>query len=357
MVYTNLELTDMVLMYGRAMGNAREAQRLYQETFPGRAVPDHHTFTATVQRLRETGTFRPQTVNRGRQRTARVLDAEPEILNIVEENPSISVRRLSYRVGVSPFIVWRTLKEQGLHPYHLQRVQALKQEDLPRRVRFCEWLLERNDQDPQFVENLLSTDEATFTRDGVFNSRNTHIWCDENPHAIHEGRFQERFSVNVWAGMVGNYLVGPYVLPPRLTGDAYLNFLRTDFENFLDDVPLATRRNMWYLHDGAPAHHTRDVREWLNEAFPRKWIGRNGPVSWPPRSPDLNSCDFFLWGHMKQLVYATPVNSVEELTQRIFNVAAAIRANQNMLRRVQGSLIRRARACIENDGRHFEQLL
>jgi hypothetical protein len=24
---------------------------------------------------------------------------------------------------------------------------------------------------------------------------------------------------------------------------------------------------------------------------------------WPPSSPDLNPCDFFLWGHLKQLVY------------------------------------------------------
>lgn len=357
MVYTNLELTDMVLMYGRALGNGREAQRLYRETFPDRAVPDHHTFAATVQHLRDNGEYRPQTINRGRQRTPRVLDAEPEILNIVEENPSISVRRLSYRVGVSPFVVWRTLKEQGLHPYHVQRVQALKVEDLPRRVRFCQWLLQKNDQDPQFVENLLSTDEATFTRDGIFNSHNTHVWSDENPHAIHEGHFQERFKVNVWAGMVGDQLIGPYVLPPRLTGAAYLNFLNNVLENLLEDVPLATRINMWYLHDGAPAHYINEVREWLNQHFPRKWIGRNGPVLWPPRSPDLNSCDFFLWGHMKQLVYATPVNSVEELTNRIHDVAAAIRANPDMIRRSQQSLIRRARACIANGGRQFEQLL
>ncbi|KAJ3665938.1 hypothetical protein Zmor_001402 [Zophobas morio] len=162
MVYTNAELTDMVLLYGRALGNAREAQRLYRETFPGRIVPDHHTFTATVQHLRDNGEYRPQMTDRGRQRTGRTLAAELEILNMVEENPSISVRRLSYRVGVSPFVVWRTLREQGLHPYHLQRVQALKEADLPRRITFCEWLLQKNDEDQQFIGNLLSTDEATF---------------------------------------------------------------------------------------------------------------------------------------------------------------------------------------------------
>jgi hypothetical protein len=29
-----------------------------------------------------------------------------------------------------------------LHPYHLQRVQHLKPEDPPRRIAFCQWLLQ-----------------------------------------------------------------------------------------------------------------------------------------------------------------------------------------------------------------------
>ncbi|KOC70312.1 hypothetical protein WH47_02815 [Habropoda laboriosa] len=48
---------------------------------------------------------------------------------------------------------------------------------------------------------------------------------------------------------------------------------------------------------------------WLNENFQNKWIGRGGPVSWPPRSPDFSSCDFFLWGYLKQIFYCTPVES------------------------------------------------
>jgi hypothetical protein len=110
----------------------------------------------------------------GRKRIRYNLDAEPEILNLVEENPGSSIRRWAYRVGVSPYTVWRTLKEQGLHPYHIQLVQGLKPEDLLKRVRFCEWLLEKNEE-PQFIERLLTTDETTFTSDGIFNARNTHL--------------------------------------------------------------------------------------------------------------------------------------------------------------------------------------
>jgi hypothetical protein len=45
--------------------------------------------------------------------------------------------------------------------------------------------------------------------------------------------------------------------------------------------------------DGAPAHHAAPVRNWLNEHFDERWIGRGEPFRWPPRSPDLTPLDFF----------------------------------------------------------------
>jgi len=38
-------------------------------------------------------------------------------------------------------------------------------------------------------------------------------------------------------------------------------------------------------------HFSLITRQYLNDHFPGKWIGRNGPVEWPPRSPDLNPID------------------------------------------------------------------
>ena len=41
--------------------------------------------------------------------------------------------------------------------------------------------------------------------------------------------------------------------------------------------------------------------------------------NWPPRSPDLTPCDYFLWGHLKNKVYSTPPENTGELRERIFN--------------------------------------
>jgi hypothetical protein len=54
--------------------------------------------------------------------------------------------------------------------------------------------------------------------------------------------------------IVGDCFVGPHVLPHRLTGSHYRDFLLHDLPKLLEDVPLAVGARMWYMHDGAPAH-------------------------------------------------------------------------------------------------------
>jgi hypothetical protein len=44
-------------------------------------------------------------------------------------------------------------------------------------------------------------------------------------------------------------------------------------------------------------------------------MGRGGPVNWPARSPDLNLLDFWLWGHLKPLVYSDTIYDLEVLQQ------------------------------------------
>jgi hypothetical protein len=97
------------------------------------------------------GTFSRVNRNRGRSKSRRVLDLEPEIPQAVEKEPNVSCRRLALRMGVSSFTIRRTLHEQELHSYHLQRVQHLKPEDPPRRIAFCQWLLQKIDEEPNFL--------------------------------------------------------------------------------------------------------------------------------------------------------------------------------------------------------------
>ncbi|GFX14633.1 uncharacterized protein TNCV_4016311 [Trichonephila clavipes] len=124
------------------------------------------------------------------------------------------------------------------------------------------------------------------------NFHNLHTWADENPHAIRPHGAQRKCSINVWAGIVGDCLLGPYILPKRLNGSVYLTFLQEVLPEMLNDVPMPIRQRIRFQHDGAPAHFSIDVRAHLQVTFPGGWIGRGGPIAWPARSPDLSSLDF-----------------------------------------------------------------
>lgn len=358
-IYENNELVDMLLSYGECHHNAAAASRLYAERFPLRIHPTPITITNVVRRARETGDLREHRGGHaGRPRQPGNVQKEQEILNIIDEDPSRSTRDIAYEVELSQSKVWKTLRENQLYPFHVQRVQALLPEDHPRRVQFCEWLQQNQAADQNFSRRILSVDEAIFTRNGINNFRNTHVWAIDNPHAIKRTNFQHRFSVNVWAGIVNGILIGPHILPDRLTGEEYLNFLQNHLPNLLEQVPLNIRQDMWLLQDGAPPHFRRDVREFLDNTFPNRWIGRNGPVAWPPRSPDLTPCDFFLWGYMKSLVFKTPVNTREEMIVRIEQAAATIRGKPiSLLRAVTEQWMKRAQCCITENGANFEHLI
>jgi len=261
--YTFAEMADIHFFCSRANGNAHEARRLYQETFPNHRLPCSRTFSRIAQRLRERGTF-ITIIEGGRPRTARTVQQDQQILAHVAANPGISTRRISSGEGVHRCTVWWILHEDRLYPYHLQGLQGLKPEDLPRRVRLCQWCLEQCVRHPQFLWKLLFTDEAMFTWDGIFYFHNMHIWIHANPHAILEARHQNTFSINVWAGIVGDRVIGPVRLPERLTGPTYREFLerlkRGILPDVLDDVPLQLRVGIWFMHDGAPPHFSRIAR-------------------------------------------------------------------------------------------------
>jgi hypothetical protein len=63
------------------------------------------------------------------------------------------------------------------------------------------------------------------------------------------------------------WLVHPHVLPHRLADNHYRDFLLHDLPKLLEDVPLAVTARMWYIHDGAPAHFSRAVRDVLSNTI------------------------------------------------------------------------------------------
>ncbi|EZA53841.1 hypothetical protein X777_06645 [Ooceraea biroi] len=149
--------------------------------------------------------------------------------------------------------------------------------------------------------------------------------------------------------------IGPYFLPPRLTGQLYAEFLANQLPALLEDVPLDVRAELIFQHDGAPAHFSRQVRNLLDARFPDRWMGRGGPIIWPARSPDLNVLDYFVWGYIKTAIEDRRDGTEQEVREAI--VAAFDTITPDMAHRATRNITRRAEICVREGGRHFEQFL
>lgn len=282
-------------------------------------------------------------------------EVETNVIAFVYVNPTFSVRQVAQEVGTSRQSVLRILKKYRFRSYKYNLHQHLYLADNNRRLEFCQWFTQKVREDRNFSKKIIFTDESRFTNNGMFNRNNLRYWAQENPRLIREGNFQERFGFNVWAGIIGNKIIGPVIFDENLTSERYLNLLRQHLEPFLEDMPLEELRAVYYQHDGAPPHNGRDVMLYLNNGFQDKWIGVNGPVRWPPRSPDLTPVDNFLWGYIKTIVFRTVPETRQELEQKVINAFRTI--TEDMLHRVAEGTLRRINLCLENQGGHFEHLL
>ena len=71
-------------------------------------------------------------------------------------------------------------------------------------------------------------------------------------------------------------------------------------------------RDFVFQQNVAPPHWSLQVRAFLNEEVPQRWICRKRAqdrafFAWHPRFPDITPCDFYLWGYIKDNVYVVPL--------------------------------------------------
>ena len=122
------------------------------------------------------------------------------------------------------------------------------------------------------------------------------------------------------------------------------------------DLPDEIKHNIYFMHDGCSVHFELNVRHQLNESYPNRWIGRGSNfLAWPPRSPDLTPCDYFLWGYIKSKLYTAGPAGREETWERIQQICQDM--DQDMIKKATKDILKRIELCLYSNGQHFEQHL
>ncbi|PSN52143.1 hypothetical protein C0J52_06461 [Blattella germanica] len=167
-------------------------------------------------------------------------------------------------------------------------------------------------------------------------------------------------QVNVWCGVASFGVIGPYFFEDEqsraVTTNAHCynmmlrNFIEPELRQRNDEY-----HNLWFQQYGATVHTANISMATLRGLFPGRVISRRGDVEWSPRSPDLNVCDFFLWGYLKSKVYENRPRTAADLKQNIRNEVAAIPGV--LLQRVMRNFRERLQECVDNNGQHLKDTL
>ncbi|GFU54477.1 uncharacterized protein TNCV_3024541 [Trichonephila clavipes] len=188
-----------------------------------------------------------------------------------------SVRDISKAYSYSKSTVWNILHTYGAYPYRPVLVQELMPGDQDRRLDFCIFVLNTLYEKPDFLNEILWSDECQFSRQGTINTQNRHYWSLENPHLIRPNRHQVRWSVNVWCGIWKSTLIGQIYFDGSLTSESYTEILSGPLADFLEDeVSLRDLSHMWYHHDGASSHKSAQPCSFLAQTFDTRIISYGG---------------------------------------------------------------------------------
>ena len=208
-----------------------------------------------------------------------------------------STARANRELGIPQTTVWRVLRKRlQMYPYRLMMLQHLRREDHTKHLHFCVSFQDLCGDD-NFLKTLRFSDEATFHVSWKANKQNILIWGTEKAHRIVENE-RDSPKTNVVCAISTSKVYGPYFFPDiTVNGETFRNMLTTWLMPQLEHDSA----DFVYQLDGAPCHYHRNVMNFLNETLPLRCIGRavNNDqylLLWPPRSPDLTTCDFFPMG-------------------------------------------------------------
>lgn len=335
------ERIEMVLLYAQ-FRCYEEVRRQWPSRFNS-SPPTIETIKGVFERFKETGSV-ADLPRSGRPPTSTTSENLEQAQLLITTDPTTSVSRGAEAMEIPRTSYHRLLVQLDLKPYRPQHVPQLSDCDFDRRAEFSSMMLEKLTADPRLIDHILWTDESLFHLAGTVSRHNDVRWGRENPHAqvqvlnSHQG-------VMVWCGVTSTGIVGPHFFDGPVNATTYLHLL--------DSVvwPYARYKKLTFQHDGAPAHYAAPVRAWLDRKFPERWIGRRGPMEWPPRSPDLTVCDYFLWGYLKEHVYRTRPATIPQLRDRITQCIGEI--PRDMIAQACHSAHQRFEQCVALDGKQL----
>ena len=168
------------------------------------------------------------------------------------------------------------------------------------QVRIASQVIEKYDKcDPRRLEEIVTGDETWIYHFQPDSKAKNKVWVSsegDRPVIACCCKTSNRMLYAIFFDSKGPVLQTPVPKGSSVTGKFYRESVLTQlFDFYQKRRPHIGVRNIKLLHDNALAHKSSTVQEYLKES------GLD-VLDHPPYSPDLSTCDFWLFPRLKEML-------------------------------------------------------
>ena len=316
---------------------------------------DHFEKYGTVESLNAASENHPSHSGHPKKRTAKLVES---VRKFLQQSPKRNVRKRSQSLGMSRETCRRMLvNDIRAYPY---RIQTLTASEKKQRSVMSVKMLEKIKETPSFLNLLWTSDEAHFHLDGKANSKTIVFWGYSRPNQVATNPLHSP-KCTMWATILAQASSDQSLLKGAavtVTKERYVEILKRELQNFkseLQNLYPSLMSKFWFKQDGTSSHTSNLSQYWLKENFGGRVISLKTDLEWAPHSPDLSPPDFFLWGYLKDRVYAGKPRTITELKEAISEEMRAI--TNSVCKNVMDNFVLRLKKCTELNGGHLEHML
>ena len=132
----------------------------------------------------------------------------------------------SAEMGIKRTSLCKILTKLNMKTYIPRFIHGLLEDDPDGRSQFCEHFVSYCEDNTTFLNQILWTDEAAFKLSRHANRHNCVYWSDKNPHFTIATELNQP-GIIVWAGILSARIVGPVFFEGTVSGEKYLEKLKT----------------------------------------------------------------------------------------------------------------------------------
>ncbi|XP_032687204.1 uncharacterized protein LOC116851661 [Odontomachus brunneus] len=297
----------------------------------------------------EKGSANPTRKSHSKEKSVRTPAIIERAQELISEDPGLSLTKLAKTLGVSDTTMRRIAEEDlRFKSYVIKVRQMLSEAAKMNRVARCNLLLCSLKNEAAGRIRFFS-DEKIFSVDAKVNRRNDR-WLARDPEDV-PIIARTKFPVSVH--VLGVVSSEGHVMPPHffqkketVTKEVYLHVLTKIVKPWIETV--AAGKPYVFQQDGAPAHTSHLVQNWLSDKMDMFW----SKEFWPPNSPDLNPLDYYVWSVIERVTNKSRHPNVTSLQTSIG--AAFANIDKDALQRACQRFRMRIEAVIKAKGGYIE---